>query len=276
MRSPGKAIDPRVNVNDLSGDAISYSVERMQLSSKVMGTIKTKFNTKGNTYQELRTAYLVLTSEFANAASTISRYVGGVYVERALIGQEGATQPFTPVKYEDQKRAMKALADNVFAPDAMKAPADLLQYLQMQRRGFNFFSNTEDPKIHDRVLAIQNAVLVHIMHPTVMERLTDSRLYGNKYSAAEMLSDLTGSIFNADINSNVNTFRQNLQIAYVERLAAIIGDKSKYDNVSQSAALASLQSILSQMRIAKTKGDAETKAHREHIIFMIEKALETK
>jgi hypothetical protein len=202
--------------------------------------------------------------------------VGGVYVERALIGQQGATQPYTPVKYEDQKRAMKALTDNVFAPEAMKAPADLLQYLQMQRRGFNFFSNTEDPKIHDRVLSIQNSVLAHVMHPTVMERLTDSRLYGNKYSATEMLTDLTAGIFSADINGNVNTFRQNLQITYVDKLSAIIGDKSKYDNVSQSAALASLQSILTQMRVAKTKGDAETKAHREHIIFLIEKALETK
>ena len=35
MRSPGKAIDPRVNVNDMSGDAIAYSVERFQLVNKL-------------------------------------------------------------------------------------------------------------------------------------------------------------------------------------------------------------------------------------------------
>lgn len=276
MRAPGKAIDPRVNVNDLSSDAIGYSTERMQLANKVMGTIKTKYSKTGQSYHELRGAFLVLTSEFANAAATISRYVGGIYVERAMVGQEGATQPFTPVKYEDQKRAMKALAENVFAPDALTAPQDLYNYLQMQRRGFGFFAATEDPKIHDRVLAIQGSVIAHILHPTVMKRLTDSRLYGNKYSVNEMVTDLTDAVFKADINASVNTFRQNLQISYVEQLVAIVSDKSRYDNVSQTAAFASLKNILGQLKTARAKGDADSRAHRERIIFIIEKAMEIK
>ncbi|MGV3598682.1 MAG: zinc-dependent metalloprotease [Bacteroidota bacterium] len=273
MRSPGKAIDPRVNVNDLSNDAIGYMTERMQIANKVMGEIKNKFSIAGKSYQQLRTAYLVLSSEYAGAASVISRYIGGVYVDRSMVGQQGATQPYTPVKYEDQKRAMKTLAENVFAPNALKASDNLYQYLQEQRRGFNFFSSTEDPKIHDRALAIQNTALTHILHPTVMERLTDSRMYGNKYSVNEMLTDLNDAIFKEDLSSNVNTIRQNLQIAYTKKLITIFDKTSVYDNISKSAALAAIQSILSQMRVAKLKGDAETKAHREHVIFIIEKAL---
>ena len=276
MRAPGKAIDPRVNVNDLSSDAISYSVERMQLANKILANVKSKYSIKGQSYHELRTAYLVLTGEMANAASTISRYVGGVYVERSVVGQNNAKQPFTPVAYEDQKRAMKALADNVFAADALTAPKDIYSYLQMQRRGFGFFASTEDPKIHDRVVAIQGFVLMHILHPNVTKRLTDSRLYGNKYSVTEMLGDLDDAIFKADLNGSVNTFRQNLQVSYVERLVYMLKSKTKYDNMSQSAALASLKSILGKMKSSKAKGDSDTKAHRGHIIFLIEKALETK
>lgn len=276
MRAPGKAIDPRVNVNDLSSDAISYSVERMQLANKILANVKSKYSIKGQSYHELRTAYLVLTGEMANAASTISRYVGGVYVERSVVGQNNAKQPFTPVAYEDQKRAMKALADNVFAADALTAPKDIYSYLQMQRRGFGFFASTEDPKIHDRVVAIQGFVLMHILHPNVTKRLTDSRLYGNKYSVTEMMGDLDDAIFKADLNSSVNTFRQNLQVSYVERLVYMLKSKTKYDNMSQSAALASLKSILGKMKSSKAKGDSDTKAHRGHIIFLIEKALETK
>lgn len=276
MRAPGKAIDPRVNVNDLSSDAISYSTERMQLANKIMGTIKTRFSKKGQSYHELRGAFLVLTSEYANAASAISRYIGGIYVERAMEGQQGATQPFTPVKYEDQKRAMKALADYVFAPDALSAPKDLYNYLQMQRRGFDFFASTEDPKIHDRVLTIQGVVTAHLLHPTTMKRLTDSRLYGNQYSANEMVTDLTDAVFKADMGGNVNTFRQNLQVSYVEALIKVINDKDKYDNVSQTAVFASLKNILGQEKAARAKGDAESRAHRERIIFIIEKAMEAK
>lgn len=276
MRSPGKAIDPRVNVNDLSNDAISYSTERMKLANKILANVKSKYSIKGQSYHELRTAYLVLTGEMATSASTISRYIGGVYVERSVVGQQNAKQPFTPVAYADQKRAMKALADNVFAPDALTAPTDLYNYLQMQRRGFGFFARPEDPKIHDRVVAIQGFVLMHILHPNVTKRLTDSRLYGNKYSVTEMMGDLNDAIFKADLNGSVNTFRQNLQVSYVERIVYMLKSKTRYDNMSQSAALASLKSILGKMKSSRAKGDGDTKAHRGHIIFLIEKALETK
>lgn len=276
MRSPGKGIDPRVNVNDLSSDAISYSVERMQLADKILANVKSKYSVKGQSYHELRTAYLVLTGEMATSASTISRYIGGVYVERSVVGQKNAKQPFTPVAYEDQKRAMKALADNIFAADALTAPKDIYSYLQMQRRGFGFFGRSEDPKIHDRVVNIQGLTLMHILHPNVTKRLTDSRLYGNKYSVTEMMGDLDDAIFKADLNGSVNTFRQNIQVWYVERVIYMVKSKTRYDNMSQSAALASLNSILAKMKSSKTKGDGDTKAHRGHIIFLIEKALETK
>ncbi|MFX3626120.1 MAG: zinc-dependent metalloprotease [bacterium] len=276
MRAPGKAIDPRVNVNDMSNDAISYSAERIALVNKIMANIKAKYSVKGQSYHELRNAYFILSSEILSAASAVSRYVGGVYVERSAVGQKGGKQPFTPVAYEDQKRAMKTLANNLFAPDALSAPKDLYNYLQMQRRGFGFFATTEDPKIHGRVLIIQNIVLIHLTHPNVTRRLTDSRLYGNKYSVTEMMGDLTDAIFKADLNGSVNTFRQNLQISYVERLARFLSARSRYDNISQSAALAQLKSILSKMKTAKNKGDSDTKAHRMHITYLIEKALETK
>jgi hypothetical protein len=121
---------------------------------------------------------------------------------------------------------------------------------------------------------MQQVVLVHILHPTVMKRMTDSRLYGNKYAVSEMVTDLTNGIFETDLNGNVNTFRQNLQINYVEMLASIVGEKSAHDNISKSAALSNLKRIQTQMRTALAKGDADTKAHREHIIFIIEQALD--
>ena len=110
----------------------------------------------------------------------ISRYIGGVYVDRAMIGQNGATQPYTPVSLADQKRAMAALSNYAFSPDAYKAPNDLYNYLAMQRRGFNFSSGTEDPKIHDQVLNYQKNVLIHLLHPNTVQRISDSELYGNQ------------------------------------------------------------------------------------------------
>ena len=50
---------------------------------------------------------------------------------------------------------MKALAKYAFAPDAFEAQADVLAYLQAQRRGFGFFGRNEDPKVHARVASAQ-------------------------------------------------------------------------------------------------------------------------
>lgn len=277
MRSPGKAIDPRVNVNDMSGDAITYSVERFQLVNKLYGTLLSNYRKEGQSYQELVQAYSILGGEMNNAAASVSRYIGGVYVERGFNGQPGAKDPFTPVSLADQKRAMNALRTYLFAPNAFDAAAPVWKYLQQQRRGFGFFSQTEDPKIHDRSLAMQRNVLAHVLHPAVMKRLTDSELYGNQYSVVAMTTDLTDAVFAADWSSSVNGFRQNLQLDYVDRLIDIagLGEKAApgYDRPSQSAALAQIQRIRQMLR-SNPGVDAETKAHRAHLALKLDKALD--
>ena len=165
MRSPGKAIDPRVMTGDLSNDQISYSIDRFNLVNKMMGQIVSKFSVEGNTYEDLRRAYYTLNSQAARAGDVVSRFIGGVYVERSTIGQAGGKNPYTPVSLADQKRAFNTLDKYVFSPSAFKAPSNVYNLLARQRRGFNFFSGPEDPKIHDQVISYQTRVLAHIMHP---------------------------------------------------------------------------------------------------------------
>ncbi len=276
MRAPGKAIDPRVNVNDMSSDAIAYSEERFQLVNKLTTDLKKNYSKDGQSYQEMLNAYMILGSEMNNAGATVSRYIGGVYVERGFIGQEGAKTPFTPVSKADQKRAMATLNKYIFAPNAFDAANELYSHLQVQRRGFNFFAAGEDPKIHSRALSIQKNVLAHLLHPATMQRITDSKLYGNQYGLAEMMTDLTNGIFQADAGGSVNSFRQNLQQEYVERLimaaGLVKGKDSGHDYIAQSVALANLTRLNAQLKAA-TAGDAETKAHRENLRYKIELAL---
>jgi hypothetical protein len=276
MRAPGGGIDPRVNVGDMTNDAISYAADRFAVVDDLMRTLQSRYTSGGTSYHDLRNAFLVLTGQESASAAAISRYVGGIYVDRAFIGQRGGTKPLTPVSRVDQKRAMAALSRLVFAPDAFAAPAGLYQYLQIQRRGFDFFGTTEDPKIHDRVLTAQKNVLDHMLHPRVLTRITDSRLYGNEYSVPEMMGDLTMAIFAADAHGNVNAFRQSLQLEYVHRLIAMVTPPrdSAFDSPAQSAALANLRAI---QRLLSAKGsmNAETSAHTQHVRFAIAKALKT-
>lgn len=274
MRAPGRGIDPRVMIDDMSSDGIAYGIERIELVSELMNKLVDKYKRPGESYQRMRNAYNTLFMHHMIQAGVISRYIGGVYVDRSFIGQPGAGKPYEPVEKARQKQAMNALATHVFAPDVFRAPADLLNYLQLQRRGFSLPGTNEDPKIHDQVLNMQRNVFNHLMHPIVMKRIIDSRQYGNEYHLMEMMDDLTNALFRADMNGNVNTFRQNAQIEYINRLLAIIANEGpvKYDIPAQSAALYYVRQIETQLK-AKRTGNAETRAHTQHVLLIIDKAL---
>ena len=272
MRSPGKAIDPRVMVGDNSNDQITYSIDRFKIVNNVMSKIKDKYTTEGEFYQELSQAYNVLMSNYASGGTVISRFIGGVYVDRAMAGQEGATMPYTPVAYVDQKRAMKALEQYIFSPSAFAVPSDLYNYLALQRRGFNFFSGPEDPKIHAKVIGYQKGILSQLLHKNTLQRISDSELYGNEYRLGEYMSDLNNAIFKADTYKSVNSFRQNLQIEYVKRLIGIIGEKSTHTNMAKSMALYNLKAAKRTASVGS--GNTSTKAHRQHLTFLIDKVLD--
>ncbi|MFT6699858.1 MAG: hypothetical protein ACJAVD_001367, partial [Porticoccaceae bacterium] len=226
MRSPGKAIDPRVMIGDLSNDQITYSINRFELVNSMMKNLKNQFTKKGETYEDLRRAYYTLHNQSATAGGVISRFIGGVYVDRSTFGQKGGTQPYTPVSLSDQKRAMDAMKKYVFAPDAFDTPKEVYNYIAKQRRGFNFFGGSEDPKIHKQVLAYQTRVLSHIMHPNTLQRISNSELYGNEYKLSSFMTDLNSMMFKPDVYGSINSFRQNLQAVYTKRLIAMISGKA--------------------------------------------------
>ncbi len=267
-----RGIDPRVQTNDMSSDPISYSIDRMRLVNELFDDILDKFQTPGNTYEDLRRAFFNLNSQYASAASTISKFIGGVYVERSVIGQKGSKKPYTPVSYRDQKRAFKALDKYIFSSDNYKIPSDIFNYLARQRRGFEFYSGPEDPKIHDLILSNQARILSQLMAPNTLQRLKDSELYGNKYKLSEFMTDLNKSIF-SEIDGNIDGFRQNLQIVYTKRLVDIISsDKGKrYKNHAKSLALLNLNEIMESIN---SDGNISSRAHKMHLKSIIEKALD--
>ena len=267
-----RGIDPRVQTNDMSSDPISYSIDRMELVNDLFDDILDKFQKPGDTYEDLRRAFFNLNSQYAGAASTISKFIGGVYVERSVIGQKGSQKPYTTVSYKDQKRAFKALDKHIFSSDNYKIPSEIFNYLARQRRGFDFFSGSEDPKIHDIILSNQSRILSQLLAPNTLQRLKDSELYGNKYKLSEFMSDINKSIF-SDIAGNVDSFRQNLQIIYTNRLVDIISnDKGKsYKNHAKSLALLNLNDI---MGLINSKGNRSSLAHKMHLKSIIEKALD--
>ncbi|MDG1174721.1 MAG: zinc-dependent metalloprotease [Flavobacteriales bacterium] len=273
MRSPGKGIDPMVNIYDLSNDPVAYGIDRIKLiNEKLMPQLLTKYAKDNQSYMELRSSYLSLSGQKAIQLNIMTRQIGGVYVNRAFEGQATTTDPLTPVPYSKQKAAMDALTKYAFAPNVFEVDANLMRHLQAQRRGFGFFRSGEDPKISDRNLRTQSMLLAHLLHPNVLKRITDSEMYGNTYKLSEYMGDLTKAMFEADRKIAVSSARQNLQLLYTKYLIGYLGNKKTLLS-TRSQVLYELNEIL---KISKeSSSDVSTKAHKMHLKLIIESALKT-
>lgn len=275
MRGPGSGIDPRVMVNDMSNDMVTYAEERFKLVNTMLGKLKDRYTDPNESWAKLRSRYYTVISQRGQMAGAVANYIGGVYVDRSFPGQQSGNKPYTPVPVAYQKKAMSLLAKNVFAPNAFDADAQLFPYLQSQRRGFGFFGATEDPKPQNTVMGLQMSVLQRILNPVSLQRLNSSSLYGNTYSVAEVMTDLVGAIFTADLKTGVNLYRQNLQTEFVKGASGIATTAPGYDNASKAAALSTLKKIKTQLATAVSP-DEQTRAHRANLQFLIEKALAVK
>ena len=275
MRAPGRHIDPRVMIGDISSDAIAYGEGRMKLVKETFAQLQQKTTHEGESYQELVVGFNSLYRAYMGPTTVASRYVAGIYLDRSVVGQDGATQPFTPVSLADQKRAMALISDYLFAPNILQEATPYFNQLQVQRRMFSNFGRNEDPKLHDMILNSQKNVLAHLLHRNVLKRMTDSALYGNEYELNTFMTDLTKAIFDADKKSNVTTQRQNLQIEYVKQMIGIsgLGGSSAYDHLSKAAATAQLKKILDSYTSRKS-GSTASKAHRAYIKWLINHAFD--
>lgn len=271
MRAPGSGIDPRVNVNDFTNDAIGYGEERFKIVNNLLGKLVAKYAKPGKSYAELRARYGSLLSQRRNMVAATSRYIGGIYVDRSTPDQKSATKPYTPVPLAIQKKAMNSLGKYIFAPNAYDADAQVFPYLQLQRRGFNQ-GRGEDYKVTSSLNALSTSALDQILHPNTLQRITNSRLYGNEYSVADVMNDLVKHIFDADINSNVNVYRQYLQSSFVKSAGQLLADNSPLDNVAKSATYYTVKKLRGKLANAVSTNE-ETKAHRAALLFTIDKVL---
>ncbi len=279
MRFAGGNIDPRIMIGDLGADSLTWAENQFALADETLVALKDRFSDEGDTYQDLLIAYLSVTGWHANAANVVTRHVGGVYQQRSVAGQPGAVEPFQAVPRERQEHALSLLGEHVFGVDAFDYDAELIQHLQAQRRGFSAFGVNEDPQVHARARAIQARMMAHLLHPNVLQRLSDSQLYGGTYPPAEYLADMTRMVVADDINSRVSSLRQQLQIDYVTQLVGIAGGQSYqgwlgggYDPVARSAALSSLMDIhamVSPGTLGFEPSDPATRAHRTHIAALL-------
>jgi hypothetical protein len=271
MRSPGKGIDPRINTGDMTNDPVGYARDRIILSQNLIPKLYDTLKTKSDSWESIYQGYRILLRQIHSSAEIISRQVGGVHINRGYMSDKDE-DPYEVVPYKIQKESIKILSDYYFDSEKFILPPHIASKMQRERRSFDFFGKTEDPKFHNMILKGQKKVLKHFTNSRVLKRLTDSSLYGNKYLPSDLFADLTSSIFNESKSRNLNGIDQNLQAYYLKRLIMIFKSGS-FDSPSISASLASLEKIKAYTFSASY--DEATENHKKLIRLRIENLLKT-
>ncbi len=273
MRRAGKGIDPRAMIYDMSSDPVVYGIQRCELVNKKLGQLLTKEPLKGESWQSLTQAYITLTRESADALVAMSRYVGGVQVERAFVGQAPEIKPYTPVAKAQQLAALAALTKYAFAPNAWKTPTDLISHMQQQRRGFDFNKEDEAPKVHDRVAQLHRSLLDQLTHVETQRRILDSALYGNEVPLSQVMTTLTLGIFQGDPATGPDSLRQNLQSEYTDRLIRII-NSGTYLPAAQAVAFAEIERV--KGLVSNAPAFKANPAHSSYLLYRIRRGLDEK
>ena len=264
MRYPGKGMDPNAMINDLSSDPVMHSIDKMDMILSIFKNLKERYTNSNDTYEEFTRAYRMLFYSYFQALDIISRQIGGVNVDRSYVDQQTTKKPFMPVAKELQKKAMQVIQEYGFS-NKILLDEEFYSYLQSQRRGFKVSS---DPKILQMMSSSQNRILSHLLNRTVLQRISNTTLYGNSYDLTEYMIDLRKSIFQDDFNTDISITRQNLQLNYINSLIRITNPKSKFDNLSKSSAYYNLNWIKSNLN--NTSGNISTRQHKQYLVFLIE------
>ena len=264
MRSPGKGSDPNAMIYDLSSNQLDHSVDKINMVVDILKNLKSKYTSDNDTYEELYRSYINLVYSYYQALNIVTRQIGGVHIDLSHTDQDSEKKPFESVDKETQKKAMDILAKYAFS-NKILLQEDLFPYLMKQRRGFNV---STDPTIHQRILRYQNYLLNHLLNSRVLLRISNSSLYGNEYKLPYYMIDLRNSIFASDIDKNVSTIRQNIQVSYVNRLLSIVNPKSSYDNLAKTSAYYNLNWL--KDNLDSKVGNLQTRQHKDYILYLID------
>jgi len=268
----GTGIDPTNAAWDLSSDPLRYAADRIDLLGMLKSELLTRYSEAGASYDDLVQAYSQLNKENRTQIEIVSRYIGGIRINRALQGKDPA--PYAAIPRGDQERAMTILAKDLFAERKPSENRDLYSHLQASPRGFDLSGKTEDPKILGEELSLASSVLDYLLHPVVLQRIIDSSHYGNQYEIGEMMTDLTSAIFDADMKGIVTYYRQGLQAEYVDRLGRIVNNDSveQYDHASRAIVFFTLTELKKKLERKSTK-DNSTNGHTRLLLHSIDRLL---
>lgn len=282
------ALDPDVSVYDLSSDPLAWGKERTALIKEIWKDLPEHVLTDNMPYFEVTDAFRTLGNQYARAASTGVKYIGGQYQYRDHKGDPNERGPFVNVDKARQEEALQFLIDDVFSENAFELSQEVYQMFGANRWSHWGVNNTVNGRIdfplHQVLLSIQSSLLAQITSPQKFARIRDAEVkFGaeNVMTIPELMQGITeavwGEVWTAP-GTNIESNRRDLQRAYIDRMGMLVTDAPS-TTPADARSVARLQLTDLKSRIDRRLSppysfDAYTEAHLREVQTRIEKILE--
>ncbi len=291
------AVDPSSNTWDLSDDPLAFARDRARLVERIWPEIESRVVADGEGWQRLRAAVPGLIFERYSALVPVTKTIGGIHFVRDHKGDPNGRTPFTPVSADRQREALRLIIDEAFAPGAFGVDAETLNKMAPNRWStdwqFSWFAPIDYP-IHTTVAGVQRNLLGQVMHNGRLIRMIDNEVRMPRGQEAFTVTELFGTLtteiwaevgWNGRRAGNVDSYRRNLQRAYVDQLIdktldRVPGTRSNFNPSTPEDARSLARYELSRLstRIAQIQGngrlDTVTRAHLAESKARIDQALE--
>jgi hypothetical protein len=209
----GDVVDPSSQTEDLGDNAIKASAYGIANLKRIVPNLIKWTAEKGKNYDDLETMYGHVLSQFGRYMGHVSSNLGGVYENYKTYDQPGAV--YTHVDKNHQKECLKFVNKELFETPTWLIDKDII-------------GRTEYSGVTERVRATQVRTLNNILDLGRMMRMIENETLNgsNSYSLISMINDLQSGIW-SELNTgkNIDTYRRNLQRAYVDRLGYLMTAK---------------------------------------------------
>jgi hypothetical protein len=203
-------LDPSSQTEDLGDDPVKASNYGIANLKRIVPNLITWTQQEGEEFDQLEELYLQVLGQWNRYIGHVTTNVGGMYEFYKTYDQEGDV--YVHVSKEKQKEAVQFIIDQAF-----KTPTWMIDQ--------QILNKIEPGGIVNRVRSYQEAAINRLLDFSRLARMIENEtLNGNKsYTVLAMLSDLRKGIFTETLsNAPVDTYRRNLQRAYIESLQRLL------------------------------------------------------
>ncbi|MEN7549725.1 zinc-dependent metalloprotease [Rapidithrix thailandica] len=277
-----RPIDPSAQTEDLGDDAVKASSYGIANLKRIVPNLIEWTAEDGKDYEDLQELYSNVIGQWNRYMGHVGANIGGIYEYDKTYDQAGAV--YVHVSKEKQKEALNFLIEQAFVTPEWMINTEILNRI-------------EDAGIVNRIRSAQVRVLSNVLDFSRLARMIENETLNDDkaYSVLEMMDDLREGVWSETQRGHkVDTYRRNLQRAYIESLEVLVKKEqnsvpsayaSMYGHTSVDVSQSDIRPIargeLKKLQSLVKRGytlsrDELTKYHYDELLARIEQMLEPK